>query len=148
MVKIYRKSYKMASKRNYKQIVKSLVSKLGESLVSKLGGVNMIPGISYRREFTPVPSLSSVFVYMSENFVPARNLTSVSCKRGTTTRSGVKSASRLAGTGSTCALFLIDGIFAIWIYACILSICSVPSGKHDLNSPSHHVNAVRNQEVS
>ena len=140
MVKIYRKSYKMASKRNYKQIVKSLVS--------KLGGVNMIPGISYRREFTPVPSLSSVFVYMSENFVPARNLTSVSCKRGTTTRSGVKSASRLAGTGSTCALFLIDGIFAIWIYACILSICSVPSGKHDLNSPSHHVNAVRNQEVS
>ena len=126
----------------------------------------MIPGrLSHRRKFTPVPSLSSVFVYMvspkkghagathsgvsssrllhrSENFVPGRNLATVSRKRGTTTRSGVKSASRWVETGSTCVLFLIDAIFAIWIHACILSICGVPSGKHDTNSPRHHVNAV------
>ena len=124
----------------------------------------MIPGrLSRRREFTSFPCLSSVFVYVispkkshagathigasssrllqrSENFVPARNLATVSCKRGTTTRSGVKSASWWAGTGSTCVLFLIDAIFTIWIHACILSICGVPSCKHDMNSPSHHVN--------
>ena len=113
----------------------------------------MIPGrLLHRLEFPPVPSLISLFVFMispkkscwgdshrSENFVPARNLATVSCKRGTTTRSGVKSASRWAGTGSTCALFLIDAIFAIWIHAFILSICGVPSGKHDTNSPRHHV---------
>ena len=117
----------------------------------------MIPGrLLHRREFTPVPSLSSVFVYMispkkvmlgashtgvsslrllhrSENFVPARNIATVSYKRRTTTRSGVKLA---------CVPFLIDAIFAIWIHACILSICGVPSGKHDTNSPRHHVNEV------
>ena len=103
----------------------------------------MIPGrLSHWREFNPVPSLSSEFVYMIspkkvmlarlrparvhlgcctrvKNSVPARNLATVSCKRETTTRSGVKSASRWAGTGSTCVHFLIDTIFAIWIHACI-----------------------------
>ena len=68
----------------------------------ELKGVYMIPGrLSHRREFTPVLSLSSVFVYMispkkvtlgrltparvhqrflhrSENFFPARNLATVS----------------------------------------------------------------------
>ena len=78
----------------------------------------------------------------SETFVPARNLATVSCKRGGTTRSGVKLASRRAGTGSTCVLFLIDATFAIWIHACISLICGVPSGKHDTNSRRHHVNAV------
>ena len=58
------------------------------------------------------------------------------------------SASRWAGTGSVCILFLINAIFAFWIHAYILSICGVPSRKHDTNSPSHHVNAVRNQEVN
>ena len=108
----------------------------------------MIPGrLSAWREFTPVPSLSSVFVYMispkdvmlgcltparvhpgcctrSENFVPARDL-AMACKRGMTTRSGVKSASRWAGPGSACVRFLIDTIFAGWVYACILSICDM-----------------------
>ena len=125
----------------------------------------MIPGrLSHRREFTPVPSLSSVFAYMispkevmlgcltparvhpgcctqSENLVPARDL-AMACKREMTTRSGVKSASRWAGPGSACVHFLIDAIFAGWVYACILSICGVPSGKHDTNSPRRHVNAV------
>ena len=57
---------------------------------------------------------------------------------------GVKSASQWAGTGRECILFLINAIFAIWTHACILSICGLPSCKH---SPSHHVNAVPNQEV-
>ena len=41
----------------------------------KLGGVYMIPGrLSSRREFTPVPSCGSVFVYMisKQNVIPAR----------------------------------------------------------------------------
>ena len=126
----------------------------------------MIPGrLSHLHEFTPVSFPSSVFVYMisskkvmlgrltparvhpdcctgAKRFFPARNIATVSCKRGTTTRSSVKSASRWAGTGSTCVLFLIDAIFEIWTHACILSICGVPSCKHDTNSPRHHVNAV------
>ena len=85
---------------------------------------------------------SPQLLHRSEDFVPARNLATVSCKRGTTTRSGVKSGSRWAGTGSTCELFVINAIFIICIHACILSICGVPSGKHDTNSPSHHINAV------
>ena len=125
-----------------------------------LGGVYMIPRrLSHRREFTPVPSLSSVFVYMISpkkvmlgRPTPAR--VHPSCCTGakisfrreisqrTTTRSGVKSDSRWAGTGSTCVPFLIDAIFAIWIHACILSTYGVPSGKHDTNSPRHHVNDV------
>ena len=54
--------------------------------------------------------------------------------------------SRWAGTGSTCVLFLIDAIFAIWIHPCMLSICCVPSSKHDTNSLRHHVK--RYQEVT
>ena len=72
----------------------------------------------------------------------------VSCKLGMTTPSGVKSASRWAGTDSTCVLFLIEAIFAIWIHACILWICGVPSGKHDTNSPRHHVNAVSRSHLA
>ena len=53
----------------------------------------------------------------------------------------MKSASRWAGTGSACVIFVLDAICAIWIHACVLSICGVPSGKNDTNSPSHHVSA-------
>ena len=89
----------------------------------------MIPGcLSHLHDFTLVG-------------VPAQNLATVSCKQRTTTRSGVKSGSWWAGTDSTGVLFMIDAIFAIWIHACILSICGVPSGKHDTNSPRHHVKA-------
>ena len=95
----------------------------------------MIPG-----RLTPV-QVHPGCCTQSENFVPARDL-AVACKRGMTTRSGVKSSSRWAGPGSACVLFLIAAIFAIWVYACILSICGVPSGKHDTNSPRRHVNAV------
>lgn len=45
-------------------------------------------------------------LHRSENFVATRNLATVSCKRGTTATSAVKSVSRWAGTGSACALFL------------------------------------------
>ena len=83
-------------------------------------------GASHRREFTPVAAPGA----------------KMACKRGMITRSGVKSASRWAGLGSACELFLIDAIFAGWLYACILSICGVPSGKHDKDSPRRHVNAV------
>ena len=82
--------------------------------------------------------LHEVKAHRSQNFVPARNLATAACKREPTTRSGVKLASRWAGTGSTCVLFLVAAIFASWIHAFILSICGVPSGKHDTNSPRHH----------
>ena len=81
-----------------------------------LRGVYMIPGrLSHRREFTPVPSLISEFVYMIPpknamlgRLTPARvhpgccTGAKISFQRGTTTRSGVKSTSRWAGTGSAC----------------------------------------------
>ena len=67
----------------------------------------MTPGrLSHRGEFTPVPSHSSTFLYMippqnvmsslqfshrGENFTPVRDFATVSCKRETTTRFGVKS---------------------------------------------------------
>ena len=80
-------------------------------LISYLAGVYMISGrLSSRREFTPVPSYGSVFVYMillntkchtgvshtgassprflsrSEIFIPSRKFNPVSCKRGMTVR--------------------------------------------------------------
>ena len=94
-------------------------------------GVYMIPGrLSRRRESTPVPSHGSTFVYMipPQNVMPARvtpawvhpgcctgarislrvrNLATVSCKRETTTRFGVKSIYRSTGTGSACVMFAI-----------------------------------------
>ena len=59
----------------------------------------MTPGrLSRRSEFTPVPSHGSTFVYMipPQNVMPARvtpvrNLATVSCKRETSERFGVKS---------------------------------------------------------
>ena len=45
-------------------------------------------------------------LHRSENFVPARNLETVSCKRLTTTRSSVKSTYLWAGTSSACVLSL------------------------------------------
>ena len=84
-----------------------------------LGGVYMTPGrLSPRSEFTPVPSHGSIsfyihdtatkchdgashpgvssprFSYRGENFTPERNLATVSCKRETTSRFGVKSVCR------------------------------------------------------
>ena len=91
----------------------------------------MTPGrLSPRNGFTPVPSHGSTFVYMStttkchagathpsvsslrllyrgENFTPVRNLATVSCKRETTTRLGVKSVCRWTGSGSECVVFAI-----------------------------------------
>ena len=87
-------------------------------------------------------------LHRSENFVSARNLATVSCKRRTTTRSGVKSTSLWAGTGSACVLFL-SHIFAIWFHTPVFyqHVVSLQC-KHDTNSPSHRVNAVRNQKVN
>ena len=108
----------------------------------------MIPGrLSHWRAFTPVPSLSSVFAYMiSPKKVMLGRLTPARVHSGCCTGAKISfrlEISRWAGTGSTCLLFLIDAIFfAIWIHPCILSICGVPSGKHDTNSPRHHVKAV------
>ena len=42
------------------------------------------------------------FLYRSEIFTPVRKLVPMSCKRGTTVRSGMKSLSRESGTGSAC----------------------------------------------
>ena len=57
--------------------------------------------LSRRSEFTPALSHGSTFVYMisSQNVMPAlvtpvRNLATVSCKRETTKRFGVKSVYR------------------------------------------------------
>ena len=97
------------------------------------GGVYMIPArLSFRYEFTPVPSCGSVFVYkhkisyQSESYrceftpvtVPGRNFQSstvteyVSCKRGTAVRSSMKSLSWESGTGSACAFFDIQSNMA------------------------------------
>jgi len=46
-------------------------------------------------------------LYQGENFTPVRNFATVSCKRETTTRFGVKSVCRWTGTGSACAIFVI-----------------------------------------
>ena len=54
------------------------------------------------------PGVSSPrFLYRGENFTPVRNLATVSCKRETTTRFGVKSIYRSTGTGSACVMFAI-----------------------------------------
>ena len=45
---------------------------------------------------------SPQLLYQVENSIPARNLATVSRKRETNTRFGMKSASRWTGTGSTC----------------------------------------------
>ena len=51
---------------------------------------------------------SSRFSYRGENFTPVRNLATISCKRKTTTRFGVKSVCRSeTGTGSACVMFAI-----------------------------------------
>ena len=42
------------------------------------------------------------FLYRSEIFTPVRKLVPMSCKHGTTVRSGMKSLSRESGTGSAC----------------------------------------------
>ena len=97
--------------------------------------------LSRRRKFPPVPSHDYIFVYIipPQNFMPARvtpawvhpgcctgariswNLATVSCKRKSTTRFGVKSVCRLTVTG--CAFVM----FAILNHTCILSACSVQS---------------------
>ena len=46
------------------------------------------------------------FIYRSENFMPARNPATVSCKRGTTTRLGLNLTSGWTGTGSACVNFV------------------------------------------
>ena len=61
-------------------------------LSCELGGVNMIPGrLSSRREFTPVPSYGSVFVYMipKQNVMPARVVPERDFHPGTKIHSGV-----------------------------------------------------------
>ena len=84
-------------------------------LLLLLGGVYMTLGrLSRRCEFPPIPSriclhdtitkchagashpgVSSLrFLYRGENFTPVRNLATVSCKRETTNRFGVKSVCR------------------------------------------------------
>ena len=102
----------------------------------------MTPGrLSRRRRFPPVRSHDSIFVYIipPQNVMPARvtsawvhpgcctgarisrNLATVSCKRKSTTRFGVKSVCRLTVTGGAFV------IFAILNHTCILSACSVQS---------------------
>ena len=137
-----------------------------ELLSSTDGGVNMIPGrLSHRREFTPVPSLSSVFVYMIS---PIKAMlgrlntaqvhpgcctgAKISFRREISQWYHVKEERPLVPVWNRppgglervahAFFFLKDNIFAIWIHACILSISDVPSGKHDTNSPRHDVNAV------
>ena len=54
------------------------------------------------------PGVSSPrLLYRCENFTPVRNLATVSCKRETTTRFGVKSVCRWTGAGSACVAFAI-----------------------------------------
>ena len=54
------------------------------------------------------PGVSSPrFLYGGENFTPVRNLATVSYKRETTTRFGVKSVCQSTGTGSACVMFPI-----------------------------------------
>ena len=86
----------------------------------------MIPArLSFRYEFTPVPSCGSVFVYMIpaqnviteqvilvlyqyEIFITVRKLIPMSCKRGTVVRSSMKSLSRESGACSACVVFDIQ----------------------------------------
>ena len=124
------------SNHKQKQFANFFRNSIENHFIEVLGGVYMIPGwLSHQREFTPVPSLSSVLVqshnitekchavathtgassprllHESEKFFRARNLATVSCKRGTATLSVVKSTSRWAGTGSACVLFLSKSIY-------------------------------------
>ena len=59
------------------------------------------------------PGVSSPrLLYWGENFTPVRNLATVSCKRETTTRFGVKSASRLEQEAhAQCLQFSITVVF-------------------------------------
>jgi len=76
------------------------------------------------------PGVSSPrLLYRGENFTPVRNLATLSCKRETTTRFGVKSVCRYSGTGSACVML------AILNYTCILSTWSVPSNNKIWNDP-------------
>ena len=86
----------------------------------------MIPArLSFRYEFTPLPSCSSVFVYMIpaqnvitervilvlyryEIFIPVGKLIPISCKRSTAVRSSIKSLSWESGTCSACVVFDIQ----------------------------------------
>ena len=77
------------------------------------------------------PGVSSpLFLYQGENFTSVRNLATVSCKRETTTRFGVKSVCRQTGTGSACAMFPILNP------TCILLTWSVPSNNGIWNGPA------------
>ena len=58
---------------------------------------------------------SSRLLYRSENFTPVRNIATLSCKRETSPRFGVKSVCRWTGTGSAFVRF------AILNRTCILS---------------------------
>ena len=114
-----------------------------------LGGVYMTLGrLSPRSEFNPVPSHGSIivdmippqnfnpgvssplFLYRGENFTPVRNLATVSCKRETTTRFGVKSVCRQTKTGSACIMSPILN------QTCILLTWSVPSNNGIWNDPA------------
>ena len=76
------------------------------------------------------PGVSSArLLYRSENFTPVRNLATVSSKRETTTRFGVKSVCQWTGTGSACVMF------AILNRSCFLSTWSVPSNDRDMEWP-------------
>ena len=55
---------------------------------------------------------------------------------------GILSLAMLKISLTRLCLYTSDAIFAIWIHACILSICGAPSGKYDTNSPCRHVNTV------
>ena len=77
------------------------------------------------------PGVSSpLFLYRGENFTPVRNLATVSCKRETTTRLGVKSVCRQTGTGSACIMFPILN------QRCILLTWSVPLNNGIWNGPA------------
>ena len=76
------------------------------------------------------PGVSSPrLLYRGENFTPVRNLATVSCKRETTTRFGVKSVCQWTGTGSACVMF------AILNHTYILLTSSVPSDNEMWNDP-------------
>ena len=76
------------------------------------------------------PGVSSPrLLYRGENFAPVRKLATVSCKRKTNTRFGVKSVCRWTGTGSACVMF------AILNHTYILLTWSVPSNNEIWNDP-------------
>ena len=78
------------------------------------------------------PGVSSLrLLYRGENFTPVRNLATVSFKRETTTRFGVKSVCQWTGTGSACVMC------AILNHTYILLTRSVSSCKWDTKSKSH-----------